>query len=186
VNSIELLRNRASAVTATLHSLVDQAGDVDLARPVVAGTSPLGLTLWHIPRTQDWLLNTTILGRREVADDFEGRLPDPERYGFGTGLSGEAVEQAAAQVDPADLLRYADAVGAAVDTWLGSLSEADLDAVPPLMDRQQTRPAYSTPQALEEVSGLAGLPVGVLLLRPGLSHLLWHMGEVDLLLQLDR
>jgi hypothetical protein len=30
VNSIELLRNRASAVTATLHSLVDQAGDVDL------------------------------------------------------------------------------------------------------------------------------------------------------------
>ena len=37
-------------------------------------------------------------------------------------------------------------------------------------------------QAAEE----AGLPVGVLLLRPGLSHLLWHMGEVDLLLQLDR
>jgi hypothetical protein len=142
------------------------------------------MTLWHIPRTQDWLVHTTIRGVPEVADGFREGLPDPELYGFGTGLTPEQATEAASQVRLPALLAYADAVGTAVDTWLTSLSEQDLDVVPPLLERQGARAAYSTPAALAEVEGLSGMSVGVLLMRPALGHLFWHLGEIDLLLQL--
>ena len=44
----------------------------------------------------------------------------------------------------------------------------------------------SPPEALAEIPGLIGQPVGVLLMRPALSHLFWHMGEVELLTQLAK
>lgn len=186
MDAIALLTNRMSAMTSSLHAIVEDVGDVDLTRPIAPGTSPVGLTLWHLPRTQDWIVNTTIRGTDEVVDSFSGRLPDPEVYGFGTALTPEQAQQAASEVALDDLLAYADAVGASVVEWLATLTEADLDTVPPLLDRQQRRAAYCTEGALEEVAGLVGLPVGVLMLRPALSHLLWHMGEVELLLHLGR
>ena len=151
---------------------------------MLPGTSPLGLTLWHIPRTQDWLLNTVIRGAPEVADRHRDGLPDPDRYGFGTGLTPEEAGEAAAEVRLPALLAYGDAVVAAMDAWFSSATVQDLDVVPPLLERQSARAAYTKPEALAEVEGLVGLPVGVLLMRPTLGHLFAHIGEIDLLLQL--
>jgi hypothetical protein len=66
--------------------------------------------------------------------------------------------------------------------WLSSLDETDLDQPVAEFDaRQRTRPSYCTPEALAEVSHLGVLPLGQLLLRPAISHLLMHLGEVEIL-----
>jgi hypothetical protein len=169
-----------------LHDLATKLDGCPLDSPVVPGTSPLGLTLWHIPRTQDWLVNSSIRGVPEVAEGFADGLPDPDTYGFGVGLSDAEAQTAAGAVQVPALLAYADAVAESVDQWLSSLSDQDLDAVPPFLENQGARPPYTSPASLEEVSGLAGLPVGVLLMRPALGHLFWHLGELDLLVQLGK
>lgn len=186
MNAIEMLRNRRAAITAGLTDLIEGVDGVDLARPVVPGTSPLGLTLWHIPRTQDWLVNTCLRAVEEVADQFGEGLPDPGRYGFGTGLTPDDARRASTAVTRPGLLAYASAVGQEVDAWLATLDDADLEIVPPFRQRQSARAAYTSPAALADVEGLDGLSVGVLLLRPGLTHLLRHLGEVEILAQIAR
>ena len=186
MDAIAMLRNRTAAVTASLVDLLDGLAGIDLVEPVVPGTSPLGLTLWHVPRTQDWLVQTSVRGVPEVADRFLDGLPDPVRYGFGTGLTPDAVIEAARAVRPDRLVAYARAVGEEIDAWLATLTEADLDAIPPFDARQATRAAYSTPAALAEVQGLGGLSVGRLLLRPAMTHVFRHLGEIEILGQIAR
>ena len=183
-----MLRNRVSAVRAQSRALADSAKDLDWATPVLPGSSPLGLTFWHLPRTLDWLVNTTIRGTHEVADDQRfGDLPDPDTFGFGTGLTTDEALTAAASVNPETLAAYADAVHEATDAWLQTLTGDDLDrAVPEFRERQRTRPAYNKPAALAEVEHLPDLPIGVLLMRPATSHLLMHLGELELLIQQAR
>lgn len=185
MDAVALISNRVGAVNTNLHTLVDRARDVDWVTPVAPGTSPIGLTLWHMPRTLDWLVNTSLQGRPELADGPEfGGLPDPQTYGFGTGLTPAEASAAASDVDADELLRYADAVHENAQKWLGSLSAEDLDSPPAEFDaRQRSRPAYCTPAALAEVEGLGQLPLGVLLMRPAVSHLLMHFGEVQTLIQ---
>jgi DinB family protein len=186
MDAVALVRNRVGAVNVNLHVMVDRAGEVDRITPVAPGMSPIGLTLWHIPRTQDWLLNTCIRGTREAADRPEfAALPDPNRYGFGTGLTPAEASTVAAAVEADLLLRYADQVRDDFDEWLTTLDDDDLDEpVAGFDERQRARPSYCTPAALAEVDGLGELPLGMLLMRPAVSHLLVHFGELDTLLQL--
>ena len=185
MDAVALLRNRVAAVGANTRSLIGQAEGLDWVTPVLPGTSPIGLTLWHLPRTVDWLVNTTVRDVDEVADSPEfADLPDPDAYGFGTGLTAEQASEAAGQVRPETLLAYADKVHQVADDWLASLSGSDLDTpVSGFQDRQRRRPAYCTDAALAEVQHLPALPLGELLLRPTISHLLMHGGELDLLIQ---
>jgi len=180
-----MVRNRVAAVRSQSHAFADSAAGLDWAVPVLPDTSPLGLTFWHLPRTLDWLVNTTIRGTHEVADDQRfGDLPDPDMFGFGTGLSSDQARAAAANVHPEPLAAYVDAVHEAADEWLATLTADDLDrAVPEFMDRQRSRPAYNAPAALAEVEHLPDLPIGVLLMRPATSHLLMHLGELEVLIQ---
>jgi hypothetical protein len=187
MDAIALLTNRIVGVNGGLRGLVEDLRDADWVKPVAPGTSPIGLTLWHVPRTQDWLVQTSIRGVPEVADGPSyGGLPDPDLYGFGTALTPEQAKEVASGVDPAALLTYADAVRDSVVEWLASLTEADLDEPVAGFDERQrsTRPAYSTPDALKEISHLGVLPLGQLLLRPAIAHLLMHLGEIEVLGQL--
>ena len=79
----------------------------------------------RLPRSLDWLVNTTIRGTQEVADGEHFRaLPDPDTT-------------AAATVRPEPLAAYADAVHEAADAWLGTLTAEDLDrTVPEFRERQ--------------------------------------------------
>ena len=181
MNAIEMLRNRTAAVTAGVTDLAAKVEGIEIVEPVLPGTSPIGLTLWHIPRAQDWCVNTCLRGVGEVADRFGDGLPDPERFGFGTGLTPEEAREAAAAVRLPRLVEYATAVRAEIDAWLATLTEADLDSIPPFAARQSTRAAYVKPAALADVDGLDGLTTGVLFLRPALTHVLRHLGEAETL-----
>ena len=182
----DLLRNRVAAIAGATRDLRAETSSLDWSRPLLPGTSPLGLTFWHLPRTFDWLVNTCLCDTAEVADGSAyGDLPDPDRFGFGTGLSADEAGVAAAAVDRAQLDAYADAVHAQVDEFLASLSDDDLDrVVVEFPDRQRRRPSYSTPAALAEVAHLHAVPLGVLFARPGMAHQMMHLGELDLIKQL--
>ena len=186
MDAVAILRNRSAAVTVALLAILDQLDGVDVVREVAPGTSPIGLTLWHVPRAQDWLVQGSVRGLPEVAERFRDGLPDPDAYGFGTGLTREAAAEAAAAVDVARLGEYAVAVRDEIDAWLAGLSEADLDVVPPFAERQRARRSYSTPEALADVASLDGLTIGVLFLRPATTHVFRHLGEVDALLSIAR
>lgn len=185
MDAVAIVRNRLAGVRATLGSLAESASELSWQRPVLPGTSPIGLTFWHLPRTVDWLVNTTVRGVPEVADDGRfGDLPDPDRFGFGTGLLPAMAEEAAAQVHRAALAAYTEAVVDTADDWLATLTDDDLDQpVPDFLARQQARPSYATPAALAEVQGLVGLPVGMLLARPTMGHLFMHLGELGVLVE---
>src|SRR4051812_39542100 len=123
-----MVRNRVAAVRSQSRALAESAAGLDWATSVLPDTSPLGLTFWHLPRTLDWLVNTTIRGTHEIADDHRfGDLPDPDTFGFGTGLSAEEARIAAAGVRPEPLAADADAGHEAADAWLATLSAEDLD-----------------------------------------------------------
>ena len=188
MRAVDVVRNRVSAVGASVQDLVAQTRDLDWAKPLLPGTSPLGLTLWHLPRTLDWLVQASIRGETEVADGASyGDLPDPDRFGFGTGLSADEAGVAAAQVRPDTLLAYNTAVQQTVDSWLATLSDDDLDEkVAGFDDRQRVRPSYCKPEALAEISGLGDLSLGAMLQRPSMAHLYRHLGEIDLIAQLAR
>jgi hypothetical protein len=188
MDAVALLGNRVRAVSGAVRGAVEAVAGQDWSVAVAPGTSPIGLTLWHLPRVQDWLVQTTIRGAAEVVDRPEfAALPDPDSFGFGTGLSPEQAKEAAAAIDRDTLLAYADAVGDEIESWLATMTGADLDqVVPEFMDRQQTRPGYCTPAALKEIEHLPGLPIGMLLLRPAISHVFIHLGEIETLTQLGR
>ena len=86
MDAVALISERISAVNGRVHGLIQAAAGLDLVQPVLPGTSPLGLTLWHLPRVQDWAVNTSIRSVPEVVEAFP-RPADPERFGFGTGLT---------------------------------------------------------------------------------------------------
>jgi hypothetical protein len=186
VKAADLLRNRVAAIAGASRDLRRDTAVLDWSRPLLPGTSPLGLTFWHLPRTFDWLVNTCIRDTEELADGpAYGDLPDADRYGFGTALSADDAVAVAAAVDAAALETYADAVHAQVDEFLASLSDDDLDrVVSEFADRQNRRPSYATPAARSEVAHLGALPLGVLFARPGLAHQMMHLGELDLIKQL--
>ena len=84
MNAVDLLRNRVAAIAAGSRDLRGDTATLDWSRPLLPGTSPLGLTFWHLPRTFDWLVNTCIRDTEELADSpAYGDLPDADRYGFG-------------------------------------------------------------------------------------------------------
>jgi hypothetical protein len=183
-----LIHNRMQGALNYCGELIGESVGVDWRTPAFVGASPVALTLWHIPRTLDWLVNTSVRGVAEVADrPSYGELPSPDVYGFGTGLTPEQVATAAELVNHDDLLRYVTEVGESVQEWLASVDPVLLDdPIVEFDERQHYRPAYVRPAALAEVDTLGVLPLGILLARPGIAHLFMHLGEADVLLQLTR
>jgi len=184
MDAIDLLRNRASAINQTTHMFAERLEGLDLGTPLLPGTSPIGLTLWHIVRAQDWIVQTVIRGVDEVADSGSGAgLPDHRAWGIGIGLTAEQAAEIAGAVTLDAVVGYADEVFAELDGWLDGLDAGDLDSVPDWSIHQEQRPVYAAPAYFEEAGDLHGKPVGVLLARPAITHNYVHFGEMDLLLQ---
>lgn len=98
-------------------------------------------------------------------------------------MPAQQAESIAAAVGAGVLAAYNDAVRAEALPWLAELNDSELDRVPDFR-AQQERGGYARPEVWQEIADLEGLPVGIFLLRPCVSHVRVHLGEIDLLLQL--
>lgn len=147
------------------------------------GASLPGFIVWHCARIIDWGVNTVVRAQPELAASKQ--WSDKLRYdmGHGVGLSDAQADDVAAAVRSDDVAAYTTGLRGMVEQWLDTVTDADLEAVPELRERNQMHPRYSTPAALEEVKHLADIPTWQFLARPCVSHIRVHKGELDALLQ---
>lgn len=170
------------------HSLYREIADDLTAREwtarVLPGSNRLGFTLWHLPRTQDWAIQTVLRGVPEVITEgrWQGRnhLQTP---GIGAGFTPDEADVIAHGVVQADALAYADAVHQTSTDWLRTLTDDDLDTVPDMLAHQAPFAEYQQPDFLAEVRHLVGTPTWRFLLGPCSGHLRSHLGELEILKQ---
>jgi uncharacterized damage-inducible protein DinB len=191
MDSIAMLRQQLRTVNLRLHHSAGDLTEAELTATPIPGVNPIGFILWHIVRSQDWAVNTAIRGRPELIKVEPWSWSLLAHSGMGTGFDATEAHEVAHEVELKPLLAYADAVHRDTVDWLGSLSEADLDAIPDVTAHDAPYAEYQTPGFRAEmdsgpehddaVAGKGGLPVWIFLTSVALTHLHRHLGEVDLI-----
>lgn len=150
-------------------------------RRAFAGTSRPGFIVWHCARIIDWGVHTVVRGVPEVAARAEWR--DRVRYGVGhgVGITEAEADAVAATVSADDVAAYATELRDVITAWIAGAGDDELDRVPDLRAVNQQHPRYATPEAWQEVEGLAGIPAWQFLARPCVSHIRVHIGELETL-----
>ncbi len=182
MNAIAYLDKQLANINTLLHGI---AGDLTaaewLARPA-PGQNRLGFTVWHIPRIQDTIVQAWIRGIPEIAhQDRWAAWHSLRPLGNGVGIPLADADRLAHEVQPADVMAYADAVHEANAAWLKSLSDEALDQVPDVARNLAPYPEYHTPGFVEEVKGLYAQPIWSLLMRPCIGHVHRHLGEIEVI-----
>lgn len=153
------------------------------AKAVAPGTNPIGFTLWHMARTLDWSVQTTVRGVDEVARRPQWRDRMPADCLFGAGVPPERALSMAQEVGPDLVAAYNEAVRNETLGWLASQDESAFDEVVDFRARQESA-GYTAPEVWEEIASLEGIPVWQFLARPAMAHIRVHAGEIEVLLQL--
>lgn len=187
MRAIDLVIRQLDGVHGLYHEIADDLTAHEWTARALPDSNRLGFTLWHLPRTQDWAVQTVLRGVPEVLADgrWQGRghLQTP---GIGAGFTPDEADVIAHGVAQADTLAYADAVHQAGTDWLRTLSDDDLDMVPDMRAHQAPYTAYQHPGFLAEVQHLVGMPTWRILLGPCSGHLRSHLGEMEVLKQVLR
>jgi hypothetical protein len=187
MRATELLGREIKGVERLLHELVDDATPREWVTAAAPGTNPLGFNVWHVARTQDWILRSIILGEPElIAEPRFASLAWSARHGIGSDMGEAAIADLVHRSDRDSVLAYADAVNDALRAWLRSQTDDDLDAIPPFAERQNAIPAYATDAHWAATGHLDGNPVWRLLVGPARSHARDHIAEARVLLQVLR
>lgn len=191
-----MLVQQLETVNLRLHHSARGLTAVDLVGRPLAGVNPLGFTVWHMARSQDWAVNTAIRDTPEVITRPPWRGMRLAIAGIGTGFAPEAAAEVAGAVDLGELLDYADAVLADTIEWLGTLDESALDDIPDVAAHDARYPEYQTdgfraemdsgPEHDDAIGRKGGLPVWVFLTSVSVTHLHRHLGELDLIKDLLR
>lgn len=191
VNAIAMLLQQLETVSIRLHH---SAGDLTVAeltaRPL-AGINPLGFTVWHMARSQDWAVNTAIRDIPEVISRPPWSRSALAMPGIGTGFDLEEAVAVSQKVQMGPLLDYANAVHSDAVAWLGTVDESVLDEIPDVAAHDARHPEYQTPGFRAEMNSgpehddvvgrKGGLPVWIFLTSVSVTHMHRHLGEVDLI-----
>lgn len=181
-----LLASQLNAVNHQLHELAAWMQPEDWLRRSVPGTSLPAFTFWHIPRVIDTTVNMGIRGVPELISSqpwFSKRWARPEG---GVGYTEEEADRLAAEVVPAEVLDYADAIRSQVSQWLKTVTDDELAAPNALMERTRAAPAYGRPEVYEAIAPLAGQPVWLVLSITCYAHCWAHIEEIKLLASVGR
>ncbi len=175
-------RHVASAVPAEL-----------LTARVADAANPIGFLLWHLPRSQDWAVNTAIRGVPEIvrSEPWSSNVAIATP-GIGTGFSSAEADAVARALDLNQLLHYADAVHLGILDWLTTITDNDLDEIPDVEANDAQFPEYQRSEFLAEmdsgpehdaaVAERGGQPAWLFLTSVCVTHLHRHLGELDLTL----
>ena len=186
MDAIALITAQWTMVNVALHALARGLSPDDWTFRVARGQNLLGFTLWHIPASQDWTVQTWVRNLPEVRDRDPWRdWASLERLGMAFGIRLDEADAVARAVTGADVLAYADAVLAENLEWLRSVTEADLGRVPDNRAHLSRRSAYRTAEYEAEVRSMWNQPLGeVVTLDAG--HGRAHLGEAALVKELAR
>jgi hypothetical protein len=189
MRAVDLLREQLNGCRLYYHALADDLTDAEWTGRAVPESNVPGYTLWHLPRTLDWSVQTAARGVPEVIarEPWTGRRLLAEA-GIGVEIPLAEADAIAAAVAREDVIAYADAVLETVRDWLSTLGDDDLDATPDVVTHHEHVPfaAYRRPEVRREVAGMAGSPVWALVYSPGIEHYRDHLGELDLIKQILR
>jgi hypothetical protein len=187
MQATELLGRELKGIKALVHDLADEVTEREWVTPTAPGTNPLGFNMWHAARAQDWILRSMILDQPEVIQEDRFRaLAWSAAHGIGCGMSKAEIAELVRRCDRDSVLAYADAINDELRGWLRTISDDDLDAVPPFEARQNAIAAYCTPAHWKETAHLVDLPIWRLVAGPGRAHARDHVAEAEVLLQLLR
>ncbi len=187
MNAISLLRAQLEGSFGLIVESVDDTSVHEWTAQASVGQNPAGFTLWHCARSIDWAVNCAIRGVPEVADGakWQGRLSSNAWFGYEVSL--ETAGEVAATVSKADVVEYVSDLQKEVTSWLDSLSEDELDAVPDLESNYRSNGKYlHTPRLEAWIREDAGTPVWQLLTGTCVGHIRYHVGEVQALRQVVR
>jgi uncharacterized damage-inducible protein DinB len=125
----EVLADGFARVAEGVSDLLGTVSEDQLDVRIAADANSIGWIVWHLLRVQDDHV-AEVAGTEQVwtGQGFARRFALPfDDAATGYGQSSEEVAQV--RTTPALLAAYADAVAGATTTFVGSLSEADLDRV---------------------------------------------------------
>ena len=181
MRAAELLARQFVGINQTLHGISDDLTADELTTRILPHTNLLAFDLWHVARTQDWVLQTLVRGVPEMIDDpcwqGRGRLVT---HGIGVGMSEAQADELARQLVLADILEYADTVHQAVLTWLSATADDELTREPDIPVHLQRYSIYLEPAMCEEVPWMFQHPQVWRCLMPALGHVRDHLAQVDL------
>jgi hypothetical protein len=187
VNTIVFIENQLANVHALLHDIVGDFTPEEWVARMTPGQNRLGFIVWHIPRTQDTIVQSWIRGTAEVAHGSNWmHWQNLRPYGMGTGITFTEADEIAATVRLSDVLNYAEAVQQEILAWLRRLDESDLDQTPDAAAHLDPYPEYQTKVFRTQFSGLYNQRVWNLLMRPCIGHIHRHLGELQLAKELLR
>jgi DinB superfamily len=181
-----LIASQLNAVNRQLHEVAAGMQPHDWLRRAVPGTNLPAFTFWHIPRTIDSTVNMGLRGTPELIESQPWASTRWARPEVGTGYSIEEADQLAAEMVPAEVLEYADAVRSQVSLWLKTITDEELEATNTLMEHARESAAYQRPAVEEAIRPLVGQPVWLILSITCFAHSWAHLEEIKLLSEVGR
>ena len=180
MNMTTFLQNQFSNIQVNYQSIAGDLTDQEWVCRPAPGQNMLGYTAWHIPRTQDFIIQSWIRGLPEVAhSDRWTCWRSLKRLGFGAGIPLAGADEIARTVRRVDVLAYMSAVLQEIMAWLQEMDDTDLDQIPDPARHFSSFPEYQTPEFHEEADDLLNQPVWLLLMRPSIGHVYRHLGELE-------
>lgn len=187
MRAIDVLLKQYDSINSNYHSVADDLTEDEWSAIIMPDTNPLGFTLLHISRAQDWAIQTMARGVPEVVrSEPWNSSPAMLVPGFGIGQTLEQAQQVAAALRKDELLSYADAVHASLRGWLSSVDDDILDAPVDWDERLAPFAEYREQSFLDEVIDMKGLPAWRFILGPANGHVRLHLGEAMILKQIVR
>ena len=181
-----MIASELNALNHELHTLAEWMRTEDWLRRSVPGTNLPAFTFWHIARVLDSTVNLGLRGLPELIASEPWASRAWARGDVGTGYSADEADAVAAQVVPAEVLEYADALRASVSQWLRGISDEELEATNRLMEHTTADPAYHRPEVREAIAPLVGMPVWLILGITCFAHGWAHLEEIRLLARVSR
>jgi hypothetical protein len=136
-----------------------------------AHDTTITFAVWHAYRSCDELVHGLVMRRSSVfvSGDWASRLPVSQTgvTPFGNGLRRQQI--AAINLDPAELIAYAHAVGESIVEYMASLTAEEAAQDVPLPFFAQAYPGYDHLSRAETVAFFA------------IGHTSEHLGEVQML-----
>src|SRR5215510_379580 len=108
MRAIDLIQQQQNGINAMIHEAMADLNDAEWTARAFPDSDLLGFTLWHIPRTQDWVVQTLIQGIAEVISDnrWQG-CGGLTTAGIGAGFTRLEADEIARTTTIQDVLAYA-------------------------------------------------------------------------------